>query len=191
MCSLFSDAMKVVFVVFATIIYCVIRLIKPNGTRQLMAEMILLRAQLLTVRRKRKKAPAFTPLFRLVMALAPVFVPLRRLRRISVVISPQTILNFHRLWVKRKYTNLFGNKNRGKRLGRPSIAPDIGKLVVEINNSNPYFGCPQISSIVMDRTGVAIDDETVRRILMKYFKPRPDAKFHSIRSTQFPIIRST
>jgi len=173
MVSLFLGAMKVVFVVFASIVHCVIRLIKPNGTRQLVVEMILLRAQLLAVRRKRRKAPPLTPFFRLVMTLAPVFVPLRRLRRISVVIRPQTILNFHRLLVKRKYTNLFGNKNRGKRLGRPPIAPEIRKLVLEIKSGNPTFGCPQISRIVMDRTGVAIDDETVRRILMKTFKPRP------------------
>jgi len=50
-------AMKTLFVAFATLIRCLIVLLKPNGARQLMSEAVLLRGQLVVAKRKMKRAP--------------------------------------------------------------------------------------------------------------------------------------
>jgi hypothetical protein len=76
-------------------------------------------------------------------------------------------MKFHRQFITRKYSRLFGEKKIQKRAGRPPVPLDIRTLVIEIKSRNPSFGCPQIGSIVKDRTGTSIDNETVRRILIK------------------------
>lgn len=161
--------MKLIFIAITSILYCMLKLARPNGLVQLASEMIVLRTQLLTVRKKRKKAPPLTLGVRLTLAMAAHFIPERRLRRAAVVVSPATILKFHRYLVRRKYSKLFSNqKSKG---GRPRISPDIRSLVIEIKTKNPMFGCPQIAAIVYDRTGISIDKETVRRILMQSYEP--------------------
>ena len=143
---------------------------KPNGLRRHVSEMILLRAQLVVVRRKLNKAPPLSPYERLVFAISASSIPKNRLSKLAIVISPATILKFHRNLVKRKYSRLFSNRT-GKKTGRPPMDKAIRKLVVEIKAENPSFGCPQIAAIIYDRTGKTIDDETVRRILMKFYTP--------------------
>jgi len=100
---------------------------------------------------------------RLVLGLTVFLVPARRLARSAILIKPATILKFHRLLVKRKYSSLYSNTS--SRLGRPKIDKKIRDLVIEIKKKNPSFGCPQIALLVTDRTGVQIGIETVRRIL--------------------------
>ncbi|MGE0175279.1 MAG: integrase core domain-containing protein [Oligoflexales bacterium] len=46
-------------------------------------------------------------------------------------------------------------------------------MIVEIKRQNSRFGCPQIVAIVLDRTGIKVGEETVRRILAKYFGKPP------------------
>ena len=167
----FNSMVQMIFVLVATIGHCFFTIIKPSGFRQLVAEMIALRVQLLIARRKLKKAPALEPMERLVLALAVFLIPIRRLRQIASVVSPATILKFHRKLVNRKYSQLYRNKGSGKKRGRPPIDSEIRKLVLEIKRRNPSSGCPRIVNIVFDRTGVLIDKETVRQILKKYYRP--------------------
>jgi putative transposase len=139
-----------------------------NGN--LVAEMLMLKAQLPLVQRKQSRAPSLTKWQRLFFAVTSAWVPVRRLARCAVVLKPATIIALHRWLVGRKYSKLFGQT--GKR-GRPPIAKAIRELIVEIKVLNPMFGCPQIASLVFDRTGICVSDETVRRILAK---PRPGTK---------------
>ena len=47
------------------------------------------------------------------------------------------------------------------------------KLVVEAKERNPSYGCPRIAYLVGNVLGESIDDETVRRILAKPYRPIP------------------
>jgi transposase InsO family protein len=47
------------------------------------------------------------------------------------------------------------------------------KLVVETKERNPSYGCPRIALLVGNVLGKPIDDETVRRILAKHYRPTP------------------
>ena len=49
--------MKDIFILFAHLILAIIRLMKPGGTKAVLAENILLKQQLLIVARSRQRAP--------------------------------------------------------------------------------------------------------------------------------------
>jgi hypothetical protein len=155
--------MREVFCAIATTLSVFFQLSKPGGYRAVAAEMLILRVQLMTVQRGRKKSPPLSPLQRLLLAFASAFVVPRRLARAAVLVKPATILKFHRLLVKRKYKALYSNKARQS--GRPRTDRAIKNLVIEIKRENPDFGCPRIAATVADRTGIEISEESVRRIL--------------------------
>ncbi len=45
--------------------------------------------------------------------------------------------------------------------------------MVETKERNPSYGCPRIALLVGNVLGKPIDDETVRRILAKHYRPTP------------------
>jgi len=156
--------MKTIFVAIAALIHTLILLSRPNGSRAVMAEVLALRVQLLTVKRKSPRAPKLSPMIRLLLAICGGLVKPNRLAKTFILVKPATVLKFHRYLVRRKYKMLFSSNNRGV-AGRPPIDTEIRKLILEIKSNNPRFGCPQIAALVKDRTGVAVSIETVRRIL--------------------------
>ena len=158
-------AMKLIFITFATVISVLLQLLRSGGVYALASEMVILRTQLIALQRCRPRSPKLSPIQRLILACAAHFVPARRLRRVSIIIKPATILKFHRYLVNKKLSRLYSNKTQKK--GRPPINPDIVHLVIEIKKKNPSFGCPRIAATVEDRTGVSISIESVRRILKR------------------------
>jgi len=131
--------------------------------------MVLLRAQLIILKRKNPKISKLTPLQRLILGATAHFIPKNRMGKISILLSPATILKFHKFLVQRKYSKLFAS--RPNTSGRPTKSKEIIQLVIEIKTNNPSFGCPRIAMMIKDRTGQEICEETVRNILLKYFHP--------------------
>ena len=56
----------------------------------------------------------------------------RRLAAVASIVTPDTILQWYRTLVAKKYD---GSKTRGP--GRPNTTPDIASLVVRMANENP------------------------------------------------------
>jgi len=79
--------------------------------------------------------------------------------------------------VNRKYRQLFSSKSR-KKPGpkRPSL--ELVQLIVEIKEKNPIYGCERIAYLVSELLNDHADDQTVRRILGKYWTPK-GGKGHS------------
>ena len=75
----------------------------PSGARVLLAENLLLRQQLLLLRRARRRGPKLRPSDRLFFGLASLCLPSRRLVRAALVLRPSTLLRFHRALTKLKY----------------------------------------------------------------------------------------
>ncbi|MFK7827865.1 MAG: transposase [Oligoflexales bacterium] len=147
-----------------------LRLLKPNGYKKILAENVALRQQLLVVSRKYKKAPNLKTSDRLIFSFLAQFLPRNRLRKVAIIVSPSTILRFHRALVKKKYQILFTASNPKKR-GPKGFGKDIIDLIIEIKKRNLSFGCPRIAMMVTNATGTRISEHTVRRILRRYFKP--------------------
>lgn len=163
--------MSLLFSVLAAILSTLLSLFGRKGVRSVVAEMILLRSQLIILKRKSSKIYRLTPWQRLVLGATAHFIPKGRIGKISILLSPATILKFHNFLVRKKYAKLYAS--RQSNTARPTKSKEIIDLVIEIKTQNPSFGCPRIAMIIMDRTGHEICEETVRNILLKHFHPTP------------------
>ena len=98
--------MREVLLLIVHLIVTVIRLLRPGGVRSVVAESVLLRHQLLVLKRPRQRAPDLRPFDRIVAGLCAGLVRPARLLRSAIVLKPATILSFHRMHVKRKYRDV-------------------------------------------------------------------------------------
>ena len=105
--------MRDLLVLFVHLVVTTFRLMRPGGARAIVAESMLLKQQLLILTRSRRRAPDLRPLDRIVAGLCAGLVRRARLHRCTIILKPATILNFHRLLVKRKYRELFSPKRCG------------------------------------------------------------------------------
>ena len=77
-------------------------LCKPNGTKALIAENLLLRKQLITVSRKYKRSPNLSFWNRFIFALLSSLIRPARLIKSAIIIKPATFIKFHQAFVKQK-----------------------------------------------------------------------------------------
>ena len=82
-------------------------LCRPGGVRAVVAENLLLKQQLIVLRRPRQRAPNLTIADRLLCGFGSLFLRPGRLRKVAIGIRPSTLLAFHRALVRRKYRRLW------------------------------------------------------------------------------------
>jgi transposase InsO family protein len=164
--------MRSVLTLLFDVILVMVRILKPGGRSWLLAEYLLVRQQLIAVRRKHKQAPKLTSIDRIVLALSSLFINSKRLPKISIVVAHSTMLGFHRALVNRKYSKLFSNKFP-KKPGPKGPSAELIKLIVGIKVKNPRYGCPKIALLASELLGECIDEQMVRRILRKHFSSQP------------------
>ena len=81
----------------------VAKLLRPGGVRAVAAESLLLKHQLIVSSRARRRAPNLTSLDRFVLGLISLFVSPRRIATLAAILSPATLLKFHKALIDRKY----------------------------------------------------------------------------------------
>jgi hypothetical protein len=106
-----------------------------NGTKDL--EILVLRQQLRVLRRKSGR-PRFTARDRVLLAAASRALPRQRWAS-SFLVTPQTLLRWHRTLVRRKWTS-----GKERTPGRPPIDPQIVDLVLRMARENARWGCVRI-----------------------------------------------
>ena len=94
-------------------------------------EIAVLRHQLRVLRRQASR-PQLRPIDRAFLAAAARLLP--RDRWSSFLVTPQTLLRWHRELVRRKWTY------RGAKIGRPPIDPELRAIVVRLARENPRWG---------------------------------------------------
>jgi len=109
---------------------------------------------------------------RILMALCTMVMSPNRISGAAIYVAKSTLLNFHKCMVKLKYSRLFSNKVKRKP-GPKGPSSALIKLVVETKEKNLRYGCLKISQLVSDSLGYEVDESKVRRILKKFFKPKP------------------
>ncbi len=154
------------------LIHMIDRLLQPDGMKAVAAENLLLKKQLLVIKRTRGKAPNLTTMDRFVFGWLAMMLSPKRLTRSAIIIKPSTLLSFHKTPVKQKYQRLFSSHGNSKP-GHKGPNSNLIKAIVEINRRNPNFGCPHIALIITNRFGIEINKDVVRRVLMKHYHPRP------------------
>jgi transposase InsO family protein len=143
-----------VYLVFVSLLRLV-----AGGRRSELAkdvELLVLRHELVVLRRQHPRArlsPADRALFAALVRLLP------RARRVGLVVTPRTLLRWHRELVRRKWAQ------PQVRYGRPSIDAEVLALVLRLADENPRWGHPRIVG-ELRKLGVSVSPSTVRRMLL-------------------------
>jgi putative transposase len=85
----------------------------------------------------------------------------RRLRELSPVVTPDTLLRWYRELVAKKYD---GSAARG--LGRPRIAGEIQKWITKMAIENPRWGYTRIQGALAN-LGYTVGRNTIKRVLVE------------------------
>src|SRR4030095_2291814 len=135
-----------------------------RGHRELVLENLALRQQLAAFHRTtRCRLQARDRIFW--MALARIW---RNWRTALIVVQPDTVIRWHRNWLRRRWTR----RSHRRPEGRPSVDQQIRTLVREMATANPLWGAPRIHG-ELRALGVEVSERTVSRLLKPCTRPSP------------------
>src|SRR3954467_6686656 len=163
--------MKVFLLTLLPLAVVIAKLSGPGGVRAVIAENLLLKQQLIVLRRGRRRAPRLTLRDRLLCGFGALFLSLGGIRRVAIALRPSTLLAFHQALVRRKYRRLFSSTPCPKKPGPKGPEQPLIQAIVELKSRNPRFGCPRIARIIAQTFGIDIDKNVVHRVLAKYYRP--------------------
>jgi len=119
-------------------------------------EVAVLRHQLQVLRRQVKR-PEFRPADRALLALLGSALP--RKRWSVFLVTPDTILRWHRRLVTRKWTR------PSRRGGRPPLADHLIALILRLARENPRWGYRRIQG-ELKKLGIQVSATTIRTVLL-------------------------
>ena len=122
-------------------------------------EILVLQQQLRVLRRQAGR-PRFTALDRVLLAAASRALLRQRWTSLFLV-TPQTLLRWHRELVRRKWSY----RNR-RRPGRPPIDAEVVALVLRMARENPRWGCVRICG-ELRKLGIWVGATTIRTLLRR------------------------
>jgi len=120
-------------------------------------ENALLRHQLAVLRRTVRRPP-LRRRDRLLLAAASTLLP--RERWSVFLVTPQTLLRWHRELVRKKWSY------RRRSAGRPPLDPDVRALVVRLARENRGWGCLRIQG-ELRKLGIRTGATTIRSLLRR------------------------
>src|SRR5262252_5678457 len=85
------------------------RLCGRGGVRAVIAENLVLKQQLIVLRRARRRAPNLTCSDRLLCGFGSLFLNPGRIRKLAIALRPSTLLAFHQALVRRNSRLLFSS----------------------------------------------------------------------------------
>jgi transposase len=129
---------------------------RRRSLRKLEIENAVLRHQLHILQRTTK--PRFRRFDRILLAAASRVLPRQRWH--SFLVTPQTLLRWHRQLVKWKWT--YPHRSPG----RPQIDTELRDLIVRLAKENPRWGCIRIQG-ELRKVGIEVGATTIRRILRR------------------------
>src|SRR5665811_220205 len=125
-----------------------------DGSKDL--EILVLRHQLRVLQRTAGR-PRLRTIDRVLLAAASRVLP--RDRWVAFLVTPATLLRWHRELVRRKWTY-----RRSGRPGRPPIDPEVRALILRLARENPRWGCVRIDGELC-KLGIRVGATTIRTLL--------------------------
>jgi putative transposase len=119
-------------------------------------ELLVLRHQLGVLGRHAGR-PSLRPVDRAFLAALARQLP--KGRRKELLVTPQTLLRWHRELVRRKWTQ------PAQSPGRPKVDDQVRRLVLRLARENPRWGYPRIAGELL-KLGLQVSPSTVRRLLL-------------------------
>jgi hypothetical protein len=135
----------------------ILRLAPAGNGRDREVEILVLRHQVKVLKRKAGR-PRLRRRDRILLAAAARILPKERWS--CFIVTPQTLLRWHRELVRRKWTY------RQRRTGRPRLDPKIRALAIRMATENPRWGYIRIQG-ELRKLGIRVGATTIRRILLK------------------------
>src|ERR1035437_8169679 len=139
------------------VLRAVLRLAPAGDQRDHEVEILVLRHQVKVLKRKAGR-PKLRRRDRLFLAAAARLLPKGRWS--CFIVTPATLLAWHRQLVKRKWTC----RRRGS--GRPPLDPEIRRLVVRMAKDNPRWGYLRIQG-ELRKLGISIGASSIKRMLAR------------------------
>jgi transposase InsO family protein len=133
--------------------------LQPRSSTDKNIEILTLRHQLAVLQRQASR-PRFTPADRAFLAALLHRIPRPTLRQLHPIVSPDTILRWHRTLPRRHHART----SRPKRPGRPPTVRSIRVLVLCLARENPRWGYRRIHGELAG-LGIAVAPSTVWEIL--------------------------
>src|ERR1700681_122232 len=104
--------MKELVSLFVLLLPTLVTLVGPGGVKAVVAQNLLLKHQLLIIKRSRKRAPNLLAFQRLFLGVWSSFLNPRRLLRSAVILRPSTLLRFHNALKACKHRWLYSSSRR-------------------------------------------------------------------------------
>ena len=137
-----------------------LRLLIPDrqgeATRDL--EIVVLRHELSVLRRQVKR-PRFRRSDRAFLAAAARRLP--RTRRVGFLVTPRTLLRWHRELVRWKWA-----RYRNRRPGRPPLPTELRELILRLARENPRWGYKRIQG-ELKKLGIRVSATAIRKLLAR------------------------
>jgi transposase InsO family protein len=127
---------------------------RDDGAKDL--EILVLRHQLRVLQRTAGR-PQLRTIDRVLLAAASRAIP--RDRWVAFLVTPSTLLRWHRELVRRKWTY-----RRAGRPGRPPIDPEVRALILRLARENPRWGCVRMEG-ELRKLGIRVSATTIRTLL--------------------------
>src|SRR5664279_1970765 len=119
-------------------------------------EIFVLR-HLLRVLQRTAGPPRLRTIDRVLLAAASRVIP--RERWVTFLVTPATLLRWHRELVRRKWTY-----RTSGRPGRPPLDPEVRALILRLARENPRWGCVRIGG-ELRKLGLHVSATTIRTLL--------------------------
>ena len=146
-------ALQLIYLVSSKLLSWMVLRTRSDTTKEI--EILVLRHQLAVLQRRTPRPPVSWTDRAVIAALARLL-PVRR--RVGLLVTPATILRWHRLLVARRWTT------QPARPGRPAIPPGVRALAIRLATDNPTWGYRRIHGELAS-LGYRIGASTVWKIL--------------------------
>ena len=150
------------------------RVCGPGGVRAVIAENLLLKQQLIVLRRARPagaEPDAERPAALRIRVALPQSRTNPKGRHRPAPLDAPGVSSGARCVAE--YRRLFSSSQCPKKPGPKGPSEALIQAIVELKSRNPRFGCPRIARTISHTFGVEIDKNVVYRVLSKHYRPAP------------------
>src|SRR3954454_6257789 len=134
-----------------------------RSRRSLEAENLALRHQLNVLRRSARKRPILGNFDRLIFVCLYRIAP--RVLDAVAIIEPETVIRWHRAG----FRSFWRWKSR-RRAGRPSVTPEVRRLIREMSLANLLWGAPRIHGELL-KLGIEVGQTSVAKYMARRRRP--------------------